>query len=326
MQQRTYTIDELADNSSFINFCLQRNAKDIAWWQHYIAQHPDQQSLITGAYQRVLAREHARTTLLAMKKRRQRQRFALIATIILIAGLGTWYFTANRPAPDSTIRQPGTHYTVYKGAVGTRTPIRLKDNTNVILNSSSILLVPDQFPTTSREVILNGEAWFDVTTDTIHPFSVRSDKLITSTIGTSFRMRSFEAQQGATVYLLRGKIRVAKSYHSQSDNQPEILEHGQMILANKEIDLMEKETFDPASQDQWLSGSVTFKENNFPSLIRKLEDWYATEITVKGTWPANTANLTLSVHNDTLQQLLDKMISQTGGTYKIKGNKVIISF
>lgn len=326
MQQRTYTIDELADNSSFINFCLQRNAKDIAWWQHYIAQHPGQQSLITAAYQRVLARERSLAAQQIMNKRRRRQRFALIATILLIAGIATWYFSANKSAPDSVLRQPGIHYTVYKGTLGTRTSVRLKDSTNVILNSSSILLVPDQFPATSREVILNGEAWFDVATDSSNPFSVKSDKLITSTIGTSFRMRSFEAQQGATVYLIQGKIRVAKSYHSESDNQPEILEHGQMILANKEIDLMEKETFDPASQDQWHSGSITLNDNNFLSLIRKLEDWYATEITVKGTLPQATTNLSLSINNDTLQQLLDKMIRQTGGSYKIKENRVIISF
>ena len=34
---------------------------------------------------------------------------------------------------------------------------------------------------------------------------------------------------------------MVKSYHSDTDNEPEILAAGEMVMINREIDLMEKE-------------------------------------------------------------------------------------
>jgi transmembrane sensor len=45
---------------------------------------------------------------------------------------------------------------------------------------------------------------------------------------------------------LSGKLNVKKSYHSDTDNEPEIVETGQMVMINRDIDLMEKEKLDSA--------------------------------------------------------------------------------
>jgi hypothetical protein len=41
---------------------------------------------------------------------------------------------------------------------------------------------------------------------------------------------------------------VTKFYHSSTDNEPETLKSGDMVMINKDIDLMEKETLDSAER------------------------------------------------------------------------------
>ncbi|WP_143310333.1 FecR family protein [Chitinophaga vietnamensis] len=231
------------------------------------------------------------------------------------------------PATDPllALQTPGVHYTTYQGETGRRTAVTLPDSSQVILNSASRLLVPQNFQQEKRTVLLDGDAWFAVKAAP-QPFSVVSDKLTAAVLGTDFRMRSFSAQQGATVYLVNGKIKVSKSYHSTTDNQPEILERGQMILANKEIDLMEKETFHPEEAEAWRSDTLVIRDANTMALSRLLEDWFGVEVAITGDAAKARTITAAQFHHATLQEVLDKLSHSQDFTYKISGNKVTIRY
>ncbi len=215
-------------------------------------------------------------------------------------------------------------YTAFEGQVGQRKRVVLADSSIAILNAGSRLLVPAGYPQQTRELILDGEAFFDAAFNgNAQPFTVKTDKLTLTALGTTFKVRSFAAQPGATAYLLNGKVRVAKTYHSDTDNQPEILERGQMVLANKEIDLMEKETYEPAELEAWLQEDLRFKDQPFMTVMRQLEDWYAVTITVNSDVSA-IKNITAAFKGNTLQQVLDTLLQPTGLQYKIKDGEVEI--
>jgi ferric-dicitrate binding protein FerR (iron transport regulator) len=227
-----------------------------------------------------------------------------------------------RADPVSSLQNSRQSYTTYEGQVGQRKKFRLADSSIVILNAGSRLLVPANFPQGGRELILDGEGFFDASHHPAgQPFIVKTDKLTITALGTAFKIRSFAAQPGATAYLLNGKVKVAKTYHSTTDNQPEILERGQMVLANKEIDLMEKETYDPAELEAWLQGELRFRDVPFMTVMRQLEDWYAVTITINGDVSA-AQHITANFHNSTLQQVLDALHQQVKYRYKIKEGEV----
>ncbi|PSL46681.1 FecR family protein [Chitinophaga niastensis] len=249
------------------------------------------------------------------------------AFILLLVG-GIVLSGCKTKAPENTtvkLQTPGTKYITYKGQTGRRTNITLPDSSHVILNSLSVLEVPENYQHGNRAVILDGDAFFTVTPST-DTFTVTSDKLRATVLGTSFKMRSFSSQHGATVNLLTGKIRVNKSYHSASDNQPEILERGQMILANNDIDLMEKETYHPEELETWLSDTLTIKQANPMAVSRILEEWFGVEIEMRGDATKARIITEAAFYNASLEDVLSNLSAQQDFKYKISDNKVVITF
>lgn len=252
-------------------------------------------------------------------------RYALV--LLLWGGIVITSCHTSTKAPENTpvnLKTPGIEYQTYKGTTGRRTSVTLPDSSQVILNSASVLEVPANYLQGNRAVILDGDAFFTVvpSTDT---FTVTSDKLRATVLGTTFKMRSFASQHGATVYLLKGKIRVGKSYHSPTDNQPEILERGQMILANNEIDLMEKETYHPEELETWLSDTLRISNANPMALSRTLEEWFGVEVEIKGD--ASKAGISDGAFfHATLEEVLNNLGKVQHFKYKISDNKVVITF
>ncbi|MEC5142765.1 FecR domain-containing protein [Chitinophaga sp. 212800010-3] len=234
-------------------------------------------------------------------------------------------------ADTVNLKAPGISYHTWKGVTGKRTSVTLADSSTVILNSASVLEVPDNYPQGNRRVILNGEAFFDVRPRT-DSFIVVSDKLTATVLGTSpdsatvFKMRSFGSQHGATAYLLSGKIRIGKSYHSPTDNQPEILERGQMILANNDIDLMEKETYHPSEQEAWLSDSLHISHTNVMAFSRMLEDWFGVDVEIKGDTGEMPVIENEIFYKASLEDVLRRIGAQQHFKYRISDNKVTITY
>lgn len=211
-------------------------------------------------------------------------------------------------------REGTVTYATHVGKQGERSELTLPDGTPVILNGSTTLLVPGNFDQT-HTVLLDGEAYFQ----TPHALKVVTNILTITTDSAAFRIRCFEYQQGATAYLGTGKVVVNKSYHSTTDNNPEVLEHGNMVLANKEIDLMEKETYKPEELEVWLKGKLVINAMPVMNAVRVLEDWYGTEIYVDGD-VSKVAPINGVYENKTLEEVLKTWPV----SYKMKGDRVNI--
>jgi len=70
----------------------------------------------------------------------------------------------------------------------------LSDGTLVKLNSDSRLTFSEKFDETSREVFLEGEAFFDVKNNPKRPFIVRTQQINTTALGTSFNVQAYVEQ------------------------------------------------------------------------------------------------------------------------------------
>jgi ferric-dicitrate binding protein FerR (iron transport regulator) len=73
---------------------------------------------------------------------------------------------------------------------------------------------------------------------------------VTGGWGARFAVDAVRKRAGEEADVLDGKLRVMKSYHSDTDNEPEELGAGDMVMINREIDLMEKEKMSGPEEDK----------------------------------------------------------------------------
>ena len=87
--------------------------------------------------------------------------------------------------------------------------VELSDGTLVYLNSGSTLKYPVKFLNgKSREVFLDGEAYFVVSKDKNHPFIVNANEISTQVYGTEFNISSYKNDTNLDIVLVEGSIGV----------------------------------------------------------------------------------------------------------------------
>lgn len=151
--------------------------------------------------------------------------------------------------------------TRYVNNVGGPQTVTLPDGSHVVLLDGTVIAVAKGFGKEGRDVDIDGQGMFFVrapgTTGTSgnmwgKPFVVHTGNLMIEVLDTAggggggdwdarFAVDAVRKQAGEETDLLDGKLRVSKSYHSDTDSLPEQLTAGDMVMINREIDLMEKE-------------------------------------------------------------------------------------
>lgn len=144
--------------------------------------------------------------------------------------------------------------------------IVLSDGTEVWLNAESTLTYPSRFHEAQRIVELDGEAYFKVAKDSARPFIVRSGKLETQVLGTSFNFRNY-THSTPHVTLVEGRVLVtghdtSVTLHPNEDAQ--IGDDGTIRVTQ----------VDPRSYTAWVDGYFYFDNASLEEIMRELGRWY----------------------------------------------------
>jgi transmembrane sensor len=119
--------------------------------------------------------------------------------------------------------------------------VLLPDSSRIKLSSGSEVVLGAGFTNGNRVVDLDGEGMFEVRDVPGEMFAVMTRNLVITGMGTRFRVDAVSKRPGEEVDLLAGQLTIRKSYHSDLDSAAEDLSSGDMLMINREIDLMEKE-------------------------------------------------------------------------------------
>ena len=113
---------------------------------------------------------------------------------------------------------------------GMMTSLTLPDGTLVFLNSESTLSYPSRFDSDTRNVTLQGEAYFEVAKNKIRPFTVHTSGVDIRVLGTKFNIKAYNDESDITTTLNQGHVRV-------SDIQGRALElfPGEQIVYEKKV-------------------------------------------------------------------------------------------
>ena len=158
--------------------------------------------------------------------------------LLLLIVAGTWHCKDRKP-------QAGSGQLIYKNETQQAMTITLPDQTTVVLRPRTILEISKSFNINDRDVKLDGQAVFTAGSGGNHDLIVHTRNLHILVVKGQFHVDAFASNAGEEVDLLSGKLKVTKSYHSTTDNAEEILEGGDMVMINRDIDLMEKEKLNP---------------------------------------------------------------------------------
>lgn len=163
---------------------------------------------------------------------------------------------------------------------GQKLNLFLGDGTEITLNAESSIRFPKIFEGETREVFLEGEAFFDVYPDKERPFIITSDKLQTTVLGTSFNVRSYKDENNISVAVLSGKVKVKAIDEKQKVIADNLLVPNEMLRFSKKDHGLVKKSVDIDKVLAWKNKTILFEKASFKEIIKELSRWYGVEFIV----------------------------------------------
>lgn len=166
-------------------------------------------------------------------------------------------------------------------------PVRymLPDSSTVYLGAGSSIRYKEAFVGAEREIILDGEAFFEVVPNPDKPFIVSTNGVRTKVLGTSFRVQSFDGEP-FSVAVATGKVTVDKQTQGKSESLA-VLTPGYQLRYDARSGDFQKEEVDISMIQQWKSGEMVFDELKMGTVVKELERRYNIRIIVKSPELAN---------------------------------------
>lgn len=143
--------------------------------------------------------------------------------------------------------------------------ITLSDGTRVWLNAKSSLRYPDHFSGDTRVVELQGEAYFKVAHDSLHPFIVKANGVETKVLGTEFNVKCYSSDN-THVTLVKGMVEVTGNgecvrIHPNED-------------AQLTADGLSVKTINVNDFASWHTGTISFDHSTLRDILQQLGSWY----------------------------------------------------
>ena len=294
---------------------------------------PEQEQLLGAMWQRL----ESRTRPLMLRPQRQPAtfwrtpalRWAAAALVALGAGAGllapAWRPQPSRPplreAPAS-VAAVGT-WTEHRNTTQQKQALTLPDGSRVLLSPGSSLRYAAGLAGPRREVYFSGDAFFKVSKNPTRPFLVVTKQVVTTVLGTSFRVRALVGSPTATVAVREGRVAVQARTGAHLDldatpNRPAAA--GVLLLANQQVvysaaapqPLHKELTPAPAVL---APQSFVFDARPVPEVLAALSKAYGVEIDYDRAALAG-CTVTLDLANKSLTDKLGVLCEALGASYE----------
>nr|WP_321358189.1 FecR domain-containing protein [uncultured Draconibacterium sp.] len=165
---------------------------------------------------------------------------------------------------------------------GKSSQLTLSDGTRVWLNAGSQLVYPSVFKERQREVLLIGEAYFNVVHNTKKPFVVRTEHADIEVLGTSFDVLAYPDDKMFQTILVTGSVSIeTKSTGLMSGKNKMVLVPNQMFYLDKESGVNYINNVDVDTYTSWKEGMFDCDKLDLSRVVRRLERYYNKRIHIK---------------------------------------------
>ncbi len=277
-----------------------------------------------------------------------------VAAIFILAfslSYTIFYFTSNTSYKDSQA------YNELITSKGQKSRLILSDGTKIWLNSESTLKYPSVFDKKKREVILVGEAYFEVQKHGNNvPFIVKTSEIDIEVTGTSFNVMAYPHEDIIETTLVEGSVTLIRKGDKSSYMKPVYLkpnEKATLVKKGSQINLskikIEKPTIaisNETSQNNafnkkmqifilpkvnikphtaWKDDQLIFKSESLENICYKFERWFDVEINITDSKLRKTCYTGRFTHKETLNQVLEIIGLTTPIQYTFDKNLIIIN-
>jgi transmembrane sensor len=351
---RNFSIEELARDDTFRQWVLDPTIEIVTFWENWMVQNPDRHATVNQAtelllgiqekYKDDLSDETIRneiTNLVELAesdKSRIRKTFLnnpvfrIAAMLTLLAGFGYFYFLNHYTEKRVTRRENTTDVFLITKRNNTikEMTILLEDGSIATLKKGSTLQFPAKFSGRTRQVLLTGEAFFDVAKNADKPFLVFANETVTRVLGTSFRIKAIEGDNTIMVVVKTGKVSVypEKEYETLLSDQshPQItgvvLRPNQQVVFNIKENSLKKgivESPDMLSESS-SNQELIFDDEPVANVLNMFKVMYGIDKERLSKCPISTI-----FKEENLKQRINAICQTIGATYEVVNGQIILN-
>ncbi|HEY8783289.1 MAG TPA: FecR family protein [Mucilaginibacter sp.] len=280
--------------------CREQNNFFKAYWVQDQEQNSNSDLMFRRIKNRIGVTENTENEQVELKSPKRMFLWRSVAAVLL-AGIcfSAWYyFNYSEYALKTAL---SAKLEVTKTSSRAKSKISLSDGTVITLNSETTLKYPSAFTGKTREVYLDGEAFFDVAKDHQHPFIVHAGKMSVRVLGTAFNIKSYSNDTRSETTLIRGAIEVTladrpsdriilKPHEKLILNSATVAKrvtdnnltavaadsvHTNYVLTNLTY-LKSNDT--TIVETSWVNNKLVFKDEAFNEIANQMERWYGVKI------------------------------------------------
>ncbi|MBN1949918.1 MAG: FecR domain-containing protein [Bacteroidales bacterium] len=225
----------------------------------------------------------------------------IAATLVILVGIAILWFEVFRP---QEMQGPGKDQGIKI--------IHLADGSTVTLNVGSKLDYRAGFEGSSRKVSLQGEAYFEVARDSLHPFIIQMDHAEVVVLGTSFNVRAYEETDKIEVTVTEGKV----SFEGKDKIRNTVmLTDGERAEYSRSDGTLTKSRNRDRNYLAWKTGIMIFENDSLPQVVDVISRVYHQDIEISSPVLEN-CRLSTSFENASLKKVLDVLESTLGISHR----------
>ena len=193
----------------------------------------------------------------------------------------------------------------------------LNDGTRVWMNSKSELSYPVAFGENVRRVRLSGEAYFEVTKDSVRPFIVEVDRgFEVKVLGTHFNIKAYDTDDSYETTLVEGKVQVF-----QGNKTKITLEPSEQMVIGKD-GRHEVRVVNTSYYTAWHEGWFYFNDESLEQVLIMIGRWYDVDFVFA---KENLKEITVTGKLKRFENLsvILKMLERTTGTELMLKNRIV---
>lgn len=356
---QNFSIDDFVVDDTFCQWVINPDEGSNLFWNTWIKDHPAQQQVIFEARIIVnqlneVVKQPVSSTLLKdtwdrietdidaqpVKKKDTTSRriyaygwAAAVLAFFLTVSLWIYNIEYQSEWADLKDAPSSSEWIVYENSDEAVNRIELSDGSIITLEPKSIVKYPRVFGNKKRAVVLEGEAFFEVTRDTLRPFSVYANAALIRVLGTSFFVKAKDKDKEVEVIVKTGKVAVYKRKEVKAIQnlptkkiQPIVVTPNQKVVFDKIRQTMTKRLTSTPTLIKPLRDLPLqiFEEVEVASIFNVLEEAYGVEITHE-TNEKLTCPLTTTLTEQTLFEKLDIICAPLGLNYYEKDARIVIT-
>ncbi|HEX8018672.1 FecR family protein [Mucilaginibacter sp.] len=363
MNYSDFGIEDFLSDISFQEYCLGTNEQAVAFWTEWLIDHPEKEEVVNSAkslyyllngnitdrdfkadynvFKKALGQldinpvphEAYVQEIIPLKRSNTKLVMTLtsIAACFLIAFAA--YLLNVKKSKEPVINEALS----FSSPLGKKKSITLTDGTTIILNGGSKLTVAGSYNISRRDVILEGEGYFDVVHNAQKPFIVHTAKINIKDIGTIFNVKAYPSDKTTEASLIKGAVEI--TLNNKAKSKILLNPNNKLVLLNNEganitagtakvqapfvvRNITKNTDGNSVVETDWTQNKLTFFNQPFDEIAVQMERWYGVKINIINP-DVKSYHFTATFDHEDITQVLEAL--KLSGNFKYRKEDNIIS-